>query len=79
MSLLSSLSPDMQTALLALVRDQLPPGQSVTLDTAEAAVVRLLRQLGPELLSTTLQQEIDGTSSPAGEKKGHRRIAPAER
>ena len=78
MSLLSSLSPDMQTALLALVRQQMPPGQPVTLDTAEAAVVQLLRQLGPELLSSTLQQEIDG-ASPVRGKKGHRRTAPAAR
>jgi hypothetical protein len=81
MSLLSSLSPDLQTALLGLVRQQLPPGQPVTLDTAEAAVVQLLRQLGPDLLSTTLQQEIEGSDSPAPTrgKRGHRPSVPAER
>ena len=78
MSPLSSLSPDMQTALLALVRKEIPAGQPVTLDATEAAVVRLLRQLGPELLSTTLQQEIDGLSSPTRGKRGHRPTAPAE-
>lgn len=80
MSLLSSLSPEMQTALLALVRQQMPAGQPVTLATAEQAVVQLLRQLGPDLLATTLQHEIDG-ASPAStrEKRGHTPTAPAER
>ncbi len=77
MSLLSSLSPEMQTTLLALVRQQMPPDQPVTLDTAEAAVVQLLRQLGPDLLSTTLQQEIDG-SAPLREKRGLSPTAPVE-
>jgi len=80
MSLLSSLSPEVQTALLALVRQQLPSGQPVTLDSAEGAVVQLLRQLGPGLLATTLQQEIDGASpaTPRG-KRGPNPTAPAAR
>lgn len=79
MSLLSTLSPEVQSALLTLVHQQLPSGQPVTLDTAEAAVVQLLRQLGPDLLATTLQQEIAGATSPPRGKRGHRPTARVAR
>ena len=65
---MSKLDPTALKALLELVRAQNPRPDTMTLAEAEAAVVDVFRQLGPELLQATLNAD-----KPDAEevKKGH--------
>jgi hypothetical protein len=67
----ASLDPAVKRQLLEAIKLRLPPGQPLTLDAAEEAVVELLRELGPTLLEELLAGE-EGSS-----KKGALRSAAA--
>ena len=75
----SSLSPELLAALEDLVRREIPKGQTVTFDSAETAVVQLLRKLGPDLLAATLESEAAKSSTSEAGKRGHRRSVPADK
>lgn len=57
-------------ALLTLVRAQSPHPDAMTLAEAEAAVMIVLRQVGPQLLQAAL--DADKPASTEAGKKGHR-------
>ena len=64
-------------SLLTLVRAQNPQTATLTLAEAEAAVVTVLRQIGPQLLQAAL--DADKPAADAAEKKGHRRCVARRR
>lgn len=67
------LDPTALQALLTLVRAQSPHPETMTLAEAEAAVMTVLRQVGPQLLHAAL--DADKPASSETEKRGHRRSA----
>jgi hypothetical protein len=69
----SRLDPTAFQALLALVRAQSPHPEAMTLAEAEAAVMTVLRQVGPPLLQAAL--DADKPAPTAAGKKGHRPCA----
>jgi hypothetical protein len=73
----SSLDPTALQSLLALVRAQSPHPETMTLAEAEAAVMTVLRQIGPQLLQAAL--DAAPPAAHAAEKKGPRRSAAATR
>ena len=64
-------------SLLTLVRAQNPQTATLTLAEAEAAVMTVLRQIGPQLLQAAL--EADQPAADAAKKKGRRRCAARSR
>ena len=76
-SALSHLDPTALQSLLALVRAQSPHPETMTLADAEAAVMTVLRQLGPQLLQAVLDAE--PPTARTAEKKGRRRSAAGTR
>jgi hypothetical protein len=72
-----TLDPTALQSLLALVRAQSPHPDVMTLAEAEAAVMTVLRQIGPPLLQATLAADKPSVSSEG--KKGHRRSAVERR
>jgi hypothetical protein len=72
-----ALDPAALQALLTLVRAQSPHPDSMTLAEAEAAVMTVLRQLGPPLLHAAL--DAAPPAAAAAEKKGARRSAVGRR
>lgn len=71
------LDPATLQSLLTLVRTQSPHPETMTLAEAEAAVMTVLRQLGPQLLQAAL--DADKPAPSAAGKKGHRRSAAGQR
>jgi len=71
------LDPTALQSLLTLVRAQSPHPEVMTLAEAEAAVLTVLRQVGPQLLQAAL--DADPPAATAAEKKGHRPSAARRR
>ncbi len=69
------LDPATLQSLLTLVHAQSPHPDTMTLAEAEAAVMTVLRQVGPQFLQTALAADRPAPT-PAG-KRGHRRTAAA--
>ncbi|MFZ4397797.1 MAG: hypothetical protein ACOYOU_19475 [Kiritimatiellia bacterium] len=69
----SRLDPTALQSLLTLVRAQSPHPETMTLAEAEAAVMSVLRHVGPQLLQAAL--DADQPAPPAAQKKGPRRSA----
>ena len=71
------LDPAALQSLVSLVRAQSPQPDTMTLAEAEAAVMTVLRSLGPQLLQAAL--DADKPASAEVGKKGHRRSAVTPR
>jgi hypothetical protein len=69
----SRLDAEAFQSLLTLVRAQSAHPDTMTLAEAEAAVMSVLRQVGPQLLQATL--DADKPAPTAAGKRGHRRTA----
>lgn len=76
-SSLSHLDPTALQSLLALVRAQSPHPETMTLAEAEAAVMTVLRQIGPQLLQAAL--DAAPPADRTAEKKGRHRSAAGTR
>ena len=71
------LDPTAMESLLTLVRAQTPHPETMTLAEAEAAVLSVLRQVGPQLLQAAL--DADHPDADEVKKKGRRRCAARSR
>jgi formamidopyrimidine-DNA glycosylase len=67
------LEPTGLQSLLTLVRAQSSHPETMTLAEAEAAVITVLRQVGPELVQAAL--DADKAAATAAKKRGRRRCA----
>lgn len=74
-----SLDQPTLTALIELARARIPANQSVTLEAVEAAVLQLLRDIGPQVAAAMLTGDLSDPAQPRRGKKGHRRTVPAAR
>jgi len=74
-----SLDQTTLTALVELARAHLPEDQPPTIDAVEAAVLQVLREIGPQVAAATLTGDLSDPAQPRRGKKGARRNAPAGR
>jgi hypothetical protein len=74
----SSLKRSTLAALVELAKQEIPAGQPVNFDTVEAAVVQLLRKLGPDIMTATLLEPVEDPTHPGRAKKGGLLSVPVE-